>query len=379
MDVKRISLLTSGHPPLDERIFWKFAKSISAAGYKTSIFCSTQKIITEKDDILIKGFDSQNLSKNNKIVQFFTLIESFEPDLVVCSEMLPVFAALRYKKLKPNLKIILDVTEWYPENVALKFMGIKRWLKYIQLILPYIYIIQKVNHIIIGELSKKRRYDLLAFNKPKSIIGYYPVLKYFHYKPPDLSKNEIVFGYAGVITFERGIINLIRIINSIAQKYQNKKIKLLIFGKFTYQNEEKQFHQLINNYNSFQFEFVDWTDYDKMGQTIERMDICFDLRVRNFIYRNSLPIKIFEYMACGKPFIYSDIKPISDEMEVENYGKLVNPDNDDEVLNAIEEYLQNPELAAKHSQNSRKFIEDQKNWETESKKLITLIKNILSK
>ena len=106
MDVKRISLLTSGHPPFDERIFWKFAKSLCAVGFKTSVFCSTQKINIVKDDILLKGFNSQNLSKNNKIVQFFTLIESFEPDIVICSEMLPVFAALRYKRLKPDLKII---------------------------------------------------------------------------------------------------------------------------------------------------------------------------------------------------------------------------------------------------------------------------------
>ncbi|HMN49797.1 MAG TPA: glycosyltransferase [Ignavibacteriaceae bacterium] len=378
MDVKRISLLTSGHPPFDERIFWKFAKSLCAAGFKTSVFCSTQKINIVKDDILIKGFNSQNLSKNNKIVQFFTLIESFEPDIVICSEMLPVFAALRYKRLKPNLKVILDVTEWYPENVVFKFIGIKRWLKYIQLILPYIYIIQKVNHIIIGEHSKKRRYDLLASNKPKSIIGYYPVLEYFNYKPPDLSREEIVFGYAGVLTFERGIINLVRITNSIAHKYQNKKIKLLIFGKFTYQDEEKEFHQILRNYDSIKVEFVDWMDYDKMSQTIERMDICFDLRVRNFIYINSLPIKIFEYMACGKPFIYSDIKPVSEEINIEDHGFLVNPENDAEVIEVIENYLNNPNLALRHSENSRKLIEEKKNWETESKKLIDLVNTLLS-
>ncbi len=379
MDLKRISILTSGHPPFDERIFWKFAKSLSSAGYETSVLCSTQKINIVIDKILIKGFNSVVLSKNSKIVQLFTLLESFEPDLIICSEMLPVFAALRYKKIKRNVKIILDVTEWYPENVAFKFKGIRRWLKYFQLLLPYIFVLQKVDHIIIGEQRKKRRYDLLAFNKPKTIIGYYPVLKFFNYKKPDLSKDEIVFGYAGVLTFERGITNLLRITNTVAQKYQNKKIKLLIFGKFTNQNEEKEFHQLLLKYKSIEVEFVDWMDYDKMSIVIERMDICFDLRKKNFIYSNSLPIKIFEYMACGKPFIFSDIEPIRDEIDISKHGILLNPDNDDEVINAIEKYLQNPDLAQCYSDNSRRIIEEEKNWENESVKLIELINKISAK
>ena len=84
-----------------------------------------------------------------------------------------------------------------------------------------------------------------------------------------------------------------------------------------------------------------------MSSVIERMDICFDLRTRNFIYSNSLPIKIFEYMACGKPFIYSDIKPIKDEMNTTEFGVLVNPENQNEILNAIENYLQNPGISCK--------------------------------
>ncbi|MFZ1517910.1 MAG: glycosyltransferase, partial [Ignavibacteriaceae bacterium] len=111
---------------------------------------------------------------------------------------------------------------------------------------------------------------------------------------------------------------------------------------------------------------------------IERMDICFDLRERNFIYSNSLPIKIFEYMACGKPFIYSDIKPIRDEIDYEKYGSLVNPDNEPEIINAIESYLNNPKLAEEHSLNARRLIEANKNWESESKKLIDLVNKLLA-
>ena len=82
-------------------------------------------------------------------------------------------------------------------------------------------------------------------------------------------------------------------------------------------------------------------------------------------------------MACGKPFIYSDIKPIRDEIDYEKYGFLVNPDNESEIINAIESYLNNPKLVEEHSINARKFVEENRNWENESKKLIEMVNKIL--
>jgi glycosyltransferase involved in cell wall biosynthesis len=378
LNKKRICLVTSGHPPFDERIFWKFGKSLNDTGYSVSIFCSTMEIDEVVDGIKIKGFEGVNDSKNKKIIELYGLINRFNPDLIICSEMLPVFAALKVKRQNKNTKIILDITEWFPENVAFKFKGLKRWLKYLQLLIPYIYVLQKVDQLIIGEVDKRKRYDFLVRSKPKTIIGYYPVLKYFRYKAPDLSKDSIVLGYAGVITYERGILNLLKATLSIAIKYPNRKIKLLLFGKFTYQNEEGDFKQKISSLNNLEVEFVDWTDYDKMSPVIERMDLCFDLRQRNFIYRNSLPIKIFEYTACGKPFIYSNINPIKKELDYKKYGCLVNPENEIEIVEAIELYLNNPEIAIQQSLTARKLIEDGKNWEKESKKLIELANKLLN-
>lgn len=378
MNKKRICLITSGHPPFDERIFWKFGKSLTESGFSVAIICSTQEISKVVEGINLTGFDGISLPKKKKIENFYSLINQFNPELIICSELLPVFAALKFRKLNPSTKIVLDITEWFPENVAFKFTGLKRWIKYFQLLLPYFYILQKVDHLIIGETTKKKRYDFLASAKPKTIIGYYPVAKYFNSKKSDLLKEEIVLGYAGVITFERGIKSLLQASISIADNFPKKKFKLLLFGRFTYQQEETEFREIISELKNLMVEFVDWTDYDKMSAVIERMDLCFDLRKRNFIYSNSLPIKIFEYMACGKPFIYSDIKPVRDEIDYEKYGFLVNPDNETEIIKAIESYLNNPGLAEEHSINARKLIEDNKNWEIESKKLIDLVGKLLS-
>ena len=378
MNKKRICLVTSGHPPFDERIFWKFGKSLADAGFSVSIFCSTMEINKIADGIVVKGFDGVSYPKRDKINEFYKLMQQFRPDLIICSEMLPVFAALKFKGQNKRTKITLDVTEWFPENVAFKFKGLKRWIKYLQLFLPYIYTLQKIDHLIIGEETKNKRYDLLAGTKPKTIIGYYPVLKYFNFKKPDLLKDEIVFGFAGVITLERGVENLLNVSISIANKYPDKNFKLLLFGRFTYENEEHYFNQKTPTLNNLKVEFANWTDYNKMSSVIKRMDLCFDLRRKNFIYNNSLPIKIFEYMASGKPFIYSNINAIKKELDYEKYGCLVDPENEVEIIKVIESYLNNPDQAIQHSINARQLIEENKNWENESKKLIELVNKLLN-
>lgn len=379
MSQKRISILTSGHSPFDERIFWKFGNSLTENGFSVSILFSLEKMDKQVNELSIIGFDGNSLSSKNKITKFLFYLNILKPDLIICEEMIPVFAAIKYKRQNKTVKIILDITEWYPENVAFKFRGIKRWVKYFSMLLPYIYILNKSNYLIIGEKRKQRRYKLLSPFISKIIIGYYPVLKYFNYCQPDLSSDEIILGYAGVITYERGIVNLLKVSVSVANKYPLKKITLLLFGRFTYLQEEKDFKTKLNDIpDNLKIEFVDWTEYNKMSPVIERMDLCFDLRKRNFIYKNSLPIKIFEYMACGKPFIYSEVNPIKKELDYSDYGKLVDPENDEQIIEAISFYINNPVTARIHSVNSRKIIEKNKNWETESKKLIGLVNKLLS-
>jgi glycosyltransferase involved in cell wall biosynthesis len=56
---------------------------------------------------------------------------------------------------------------------------------------------------------------------------------------------------------------------------------------------------------------------------------------------------------------------------------LVNPEIESEIVTAIENYINTPELANQHSMNARRLVEESKNWESESKKLIELVNKLL--
>ena len=372
---KRIAIITSGHSPYDDRIFWKFGITLSAK-YNICIISSTEKINSSLNNITLFGFnDFFNIK--DKSDKFFELLKNFNPDLIICEEPITVFAARKFKSIKDSVKIILDVTEWYPENISHKQRLFKAIVTYITLFSMNIVVSNLVDWIIIGETSKRKRYDLIAPFKPKSIIGYYPVLKYFNYHLPKFSGESINLCYAGVITFQRGIINLFRVAEILADKRPKIEVQLLIIGKFSYKDEEIEFNRLTDEQNKVKVSFKSWNTYNEFSENLKDADICFDLRERNFIYRKSLPIKIFEYMACGKPFIYSDINPIKKELGNIECGFLVDPNDLNEVVNKIEIYLDNESLLMNHARNGRLEIENGKNWEFESIKLLNLIEKLL--
>lgn len=372
---KRIAIITSSHSPYDERIFWKFGKTLCKC-FDICIISSQEDADTYNETIRIIGF--AGIQKPvTKIKRFYSHLSDFKPDIIFCAQPLTILAARRFKKKNKTAKIVYDVTEWYPENIASKLRGLKKVYKYFIMFLMNIYTSNLCDWIVLGEFKKLRRYILIAPFRNKTIIGYYPVLQYFNYSPPSINDNTITLCYAGVITFERGIIKLFEAAKELANKKSNLEVSLLIVGKFSYINEEKEFKSLIANENKVKVLFRNWTDYNRISETIKDADICFDLRKLTFIYKNSLPIKIFEYMACGKPFIYSDIFQIRRELGDIKCGFLVDPNNIDTIVNKIINYLDDSSLLRSHSLEGRKIIENGKNWETESSKLLNLVDNLL--
>ena len=372
----KIAIVTSGHLPLDERIFFKFGMSLIESGFIVDIICSTQEINEIKNGISITGFNGSLLAKKKKISSFYNLLHISNPSVIICCEPLPVFSAFKFKISQPKSKIVLDITEWYPENLVAKIKGVKKHFYYFLYFIFNLVAVNLCDNLILGELTKKRRYDFIAPVTNKTVIGYYPILRFFNYSMPQFNGTDLTLCYAGLINFQRGILTLLEVAKKIKEKYQSLNITLKIVGKFERINEENYFNELLKSNKTISITKVGWSNYDDISKHLQDVDICFDLRIRNFIYKNSLPIKIFEYMACGKPIIFTDIKPIRKEFGENIPGFLVDPSNQNFIISCVEKYILDKSLLYSHSINARKQIENGKNWEEESLKLIKLVNSL---
>ena len=82
------------------------------------------------DGVNVCSTMKHNSSKRAKINYFREQLVQFDPEIVICSEPLPIIASFKFKsKSKPSCKIIYDVTEFYPSKKNLQgTKGLKRFV-----------------------------------------------------------------------------------------------------------------------------------------------------------------------------------------------------------------------------------------------------------
>lgn len=94
-------------------------------------------------------------------------------------------------------------------------------------------------------------------------------------------------------------------------------------------------------------------------------------------YLDSLPIKLFEYMAAGVPVVASNFPRWRGIIEAAGCGYCVDPDDYRAVHAAVTEILADPRAAQGMSEQGRAFVREHYCWETEAERLDSLYKRVL--
>lgn len=89
--------------------------------------------------------------------------------------------------------------------------------------------------------------------------------------------------------------------------------------------------------------------------------------------------KIFEEMMAGLPVICTDFDLWHDFVSRYECGILVDPTNEDEIVDAIKKLVYDPELCRKMGHNARKAVEREFNWSVDEKKLFSYYEKLCSK
>ena len=116
---ERIVLLNTWHNSLDDRVFYHQAKSLSKFGYDVRIISTKDNTTEEHDMISIRSFYGHQLTRKDKINKIVENLSLFSPDKIICDSPIAVFASAKFRKTHP-VKIIYDITEWYPSKIHLQ-------------------------------------------------------------------------------------------------------------------------------------------------------------------------------------------------------------------------------------------------------------------
>ena len=186
------------------------------------------------------------------------------------------------------------------------------------------------------------------------------------------SDNRIVC-FVGNMAHWQGLEVLVDSALTISQR--NRRAKFLVVGDGVLRGK------IVNKVNRLglmnRFVFTGMVPYHEVPVFINMADVC----VSPFISeRNSAiglsPLKVFEYMACGKPVVSSNISGL-EFMAEERAGLLVAPDDQEELAHGILRVLENSELAKELGENGLRLARSRFAWEAISKNTKKIIDSLL--
>lgn len=378
-------MITSAHSPLDDRIFYKEARSLRKNGYDVTVIAPATKSI--KKDTLIDKIKILVVPRyKSKLLRPLTLFHLFirgfktNADVYHCHEPDALLSGILLKLLKRK-KLIYDVHEHWPDGLSEKPF-FPRFVKIIvkkiintveKKISGFPNYILTVDHILKKEFSK--------YNKKVLVVANFPEPMFFRSTEDNaLMKkynNRQLIIYVGGLTPDRGILESIKAIELVRNKIEN--VKLLFVGPFQDTKYEKKVLDYIKSHNLKNLvEFTGPVPYGEVPKYLGISKLGLLLLQPTVIYsKTPYPIKLFEYIGYSLPVISGNLPELRKIINEINCGISVDPTNLREISDAIIYLLENPSEAKKMGENGRKAVEEKYNWEMMEKRLLKVYDNLV--
>ena len=181
-------------------------------------------------------------------------------------------------------------------------------------------------------------------------------------------EDSIVIGFVGTFHYWHGVENLVTLFKRSTSL--NSKVRFLMVGSG---GPMKKRLQEVIELEKLQNRAIltGFVTHDKIPEHIAAMDIVLaPYPELDFFYYS--PLKVFEYMACGKPVITTRIGQNQELISNGENGYLCEPGNLDEMIEKIMCLISDPELRARMGQKARRSIEENHSWSMKAQNLCNL-------
>ncbi len=357
---KTVAHITTAHPRFDIRIFHKEVRS-TAKWFKTYLVVADNKGVEEINHITINDIGKfQNRFKRMflSVIRMYRVVSKMDADILHFHD--PEILLVAYFWKIKGFKLVYDVHENVHKQILTK--------TYIPLIFRNIlsksfyqlenFICGKVDAIACATPSIGKRFS--GFSDKVYILNNFPLADEL---VPDNSNvhRENELAYIGVITEERGIIQLIKTIGILKGKY-----RLNLAGRF----DSEALFEKISELDGWKFVNF-YGEIDRLG--IKSLLARSKAGIVNFLpapnHLEAQPNKLYEYMSAGLPLICSDF-PLWNDLIIEyKCGIVIDPLNTIEMAEKIELLLDNNELCFEYGLNGQNAVKERFNWNVEEIKL----------
>lgn len=281
-------------------------------------------------------------------------------------ELIPIGILLRMQ----GVKVVYDIHENLPDQVMAK-KYIKRALR--RPLSLFVRVIEGLaGHLLSGVVAAGPAIAS-RFPQSKTIqVRNYPLLAEFHTTHSETSPAAHFFYvvYVGGITEARGITEMLAAVEHV----KTKNVRLKLAGAFHPEALEARC-SVKPGWRKTDFE--GWLDRTNVAQLLDTCQAGLLVLQPTPAYLESLPIKMFEYMAAGLPVIASDFPYWRDLLKNYNCALFVDPADAQAISEAIDWVANNPIAAKEMGAQGKIATEKEFNWQSESEVLVEFYKRCL--
>ncbi len=366
----KICHLTSAHNRNDVRIFLKQCHSLVNNNFDVSFIVANgldNEIVNN-----IKIFDVGKLGgRINRI--FLTTKKIYKKALQLNCDVYhfhdPELIAAGLMLKKKGKKVIYDVHEDIPRQILSKFYIPIIFRKTLSFLVEKLenYASKKFDKIVTATPYIRDRF--LKIGADAIDINNFPLLNEFKFSHINWENKKNQVCYIGAITKVRGAVELI-------ESFTELDLKLVLAGRYQPIELRKQLVGM-QAWKECKIEEKGFVGRDKINLILEESKIGLVTLHPIINYLDSLPIKMFEYMAAGIPFVASNFSYWKEIASKNNCGICVDPKDSKSIEKGIRYLINNPKKAQEMGKNGRQAVEKKYNWLIEEEKLIKLYKEIV--
>lgn len=361
----KIAHLTSAHPKEDIRILGKECASLAKV-YDVSLIVWGQEG-GEYEGVKIINSGEKSGSRYTRFIKGAKTVykKALEIDADIYHIHDPELLPYANKLKKKGKKVIYDAHEDVPRQIMAKYW-IPIWLRKVVSSVFESFenrSARKYDYIIAATPTIRKRFEKI---NPNTIdVNNFPSFKDIVFSE-DWAVRENAIVYIGGITEVRGIKELVKAV-------QFGDYPLNSAGRITPISLKEEIEQLDEKKMN-QYEGV--LDRSGVNNILAKSKVGMVTLHDMPNHVESLPVKMFEYMAAGIPVIASDFPLWRQIVEDADCGLLVDPMNPKAIFEAVETILKDDSRAQQMGLNGRKAALEQYNWDNEAKKLLQVYKSL---
>ena len=365
----KIVVLTTCHNPNDDRIYYKemlslltkypeihlIAPSVSNENYELSSDVKFHTLRRRRGALgrLLTVFEAAS-----KVIRMKPDVCHFHDlDFVI---MVPVL------RLFSKTKIVYDSHELYPEsmltspNIPLYFRPLVAWI---------VNLIEKGcsrQCSLIVTADNPTSESFIGTGIPTLTLFNYPKLELFSGRQRYVSdlaeafRSRRVLIYQGTMSEDRGLFHMLD--GMCILKDNVPEALLLLVGLNNVRlraqvDQQIQRDKLVNHVM-----IIPWVPHNEIARYIEVAEIGLVPLQPNIKFNKNIPIKVFEYMACGIPLLGANLLPIDYYLSQSGAGLVYNSTDANSFANEVKSMLNNREMCELMSKAGRESVERLWNW-----------------